>query len=54
MTWLSATKQSLKTSSAVGDPRMPILSIFCPIEKPSKSFSIRKAVMPRDPSPVFA
>jgi hypothetical protein len=39
----------LNTSSAVGEPRMPILSIFWPIEKPSKSFSIRKAVIPRDP-----
>ena len=33
---------------------MPILSIFWPIEKPGMSFSIRKAVMPRDPSPVLA
>ena len=48
------TSHSLKTSSAVGDPRMPTLSIFCPMEKPGMSFSTRKAVMPLLPSPVFA
>jgi hypothetical protein len=28
------------------EPRMPILSIFWPMEKPFMPFSIRKAVMP--------
>ena len=40
--------------SDVGDPRIPILSTFCPIENPSRPFSIRKVVIPRDPSPVLA
>ena len=48
------TKQSSNTSSAVGEPRMPSLSTFWPTEKPSMSFSIMKAVIPRLPSPVLA
>src|SRR3546814_4230409 len=30
----AGTSQSSNTNSAVGDPRMPIFSIFCPTEKP--------------------
>jgi type II secretory pathway component GspD/PulD (secretin) len=41
-------------NSLVGDPRIPNLSIFWPAEKPSMSFSMRKAVIPRLPSPVLA
>jgi hypothetical protein len=44
------TKQSSKTSSAVGLPRMPTLSIFCPMENPGMPFSIRNAVIPFDPA----
>ena len=44
----------MNTSSDVGEPRMPILSIFCPIAKPGMSRSIRKVVIPHDPSPVLA
>ena len=54
ITFSSGTSQSLKTSSAVGLPRMPIFGIFWPMEKPGMSFSMRKVVMPRLPSPVLA
>ena len=54
MMFSSGTKQSLNTSSAVGLPRIPIFWIFWPMLKPGMSFSIMNAVMPPDPSPVFA
>ena len=50
MIFSSGTSQSWKTSSPVSEPRMPSLSSFCAIEKPLKSFSTRKAVMPRGPA----
>src|SRR3972149_5105804 len=46
----SGTSQSRNTSSQVLEPRMPNLSSFCAVEKPGKPFSMRKAVMPRDPA----
>lgn len=45
----SGTTQSSKISSAVSLPLMPNLSNFWPVEKPSKPFSIIKAVIPLDP-----
>ena len=35
---------------AMSEPRMPSLSSFWPVEKPLKSFSMMKAVMPRPPA----
>ena len=39
-----------RVRSAVGEPRIPTLSTFWPIEKPSMPFSMMKVVMPRLPS----
>ncbi len=49
MTFSAGTSQSSNTSSPVSEPRMPILSSLRLTRKPSKSFSIRKAVMPLEP-----
>jgi hypothetical protein len=54
MTFSSGTSQSSNTSSAVSEPRMPILSSFFETLKPFIPFSIRKAVTPPLPSPVRA
>ena len=46
----AGTSQSSNTSSPVWLPRMPSLSSFCATRNPLKSFSTRKAVMPRGPA----
>ena len=45
----AGTSQSVKINSAVCDPLMPILSSIRPTEKPGKSFSTIKPLMPRVP-----
>jgi isovaleryl-CoA dehydrogenase len=54
--WITnaAYADTLVVYAKTGEPRMPILSIFCPIAKPGMPRSIRKVVMPRLPSPVLA
>ncbi len=49
-TWSSGISQSRKTISAVGDPRMPSLSIFGETLKPAMSRSITNAVTDGDAS----
>src|SRR5204862_7313353 len=49
-TFSSGTSQSSNTSSAVSEPRMPILSSFCAVENPFIPFSIRNAEIPRGPA----
>ena len=49
MMFSSGTSQSSNTSSAVSEPRMPILSSLGETLKPFIPFSIRKAVMPLPP-----
>ncbi len=46
----AGTSQSVKISSAVCDPLMPIFSSMRPTEKPGKSFSTMKALIPRVPT----
>ncbi len=46
----AGTSQSVKTSSDVGEPRMPSLSSFCAGAKPFMPFSIRNALMPWEPA----
>ena len=50
MTFSSGISQSSNTSSAVSEPRMPILSSLGETLKPFMPFSTRKAVTPRLPS----
>ncbi len=45
----TGTSMSSKKSSAIGDVRMPILSICFPIVRPGVPFSTRKAETPRAP-----
>ena len=45
----AGTSQFVKINSAVCDPLMPILSSIRPTEKPGKSFSTIKPLMPRVP-----
>ena len=42
----TGTRQSLKWSATVGEPRMPILRSFLPTAKPGRPGSIRNAVTP--------
>ena len=50
MMFSSGTSQSSNTSSAVSEPRIPILSSFLETLNPFMPFSIRKAVQPFDPA----
>ena len=45
--WHSAI---FEMSSAVSEPRMPILSSLVPVLKPCMDFSIKNAVMPLEPA----
>ena len=45
----AGTSQLSKTSSEVGDERLPVLWISLPTEKPGKLFSTMKPVMPAAP-----
>ena len=45
----AGTSQSSKISSAVGEPRMPHFFSLRDTEKPGKSFSTMKALMPLAP-----
>ncbi|MNS82033.1 hypothetical protein D3C72_1157670 [compost metagenome] len=50
MTFSSGISQSSNTSSAVSEPRMPILSSFLETLKPFMPRSTMKAVQPLEPA----